>query len=27
VISEIILPIDLEPVALPDDFAYHLAGL
>src|ERR1051325_7200575 len=22
-----ILPIDLEPVALPDDFAYHLAGL
>jgi len=22
-----ILPIDIEPVALPDDFAYHLAGL
>jgi adenylate cyclase len=22
-----ILPIDIEPVALPDDFAYHLAGI
>jgi adenylate cyclase len=22
-----ILPIDLEPVMLPDDFAYHLAGI
>jgi TolB-like protein len=22
-----ILPIDLEPVTLPDDFAYHLAGI
>jgi adenylate cyclase len=22
-----ILPIDLEPVSLPDDFAYHLAGI